>query len=354
MFAFDPSGTIVSWNEGVEMLLGYSEEEWLGQHASIIFTPTDNAIEVCSSEMTIAAKAGSSSDIRWHLRKDGSVLFANGYMTPIVDDDGVLIGYSKVLSDETQTKQLQDSLTESNQALEQFASIAGHDLQEPLRTITSYAELLNRRVGDTLHGDEHKFLTFIINGAKRMSTLVSDLLAYARTTTEVDRPVSMSLDQDLETALSFLDASIVENEAVVTHDPLPEIPADQGQIVRLFQNLIGNALKYRSTGAPPRVHVSALREGAYWIVTISDNGIGFDEKYAEAIFAPFKRLHSESEYAGSGVGLAICRRVVEGHGGKIWARSTPGKGSSFSFSLPAEGKVPKKFTSLVTQGLHQQ
>ncbi len=351
VFMLDTAGILSSWNAGVQHLLGYSEEEWVGQHASAIFTPADQAREICASEMKLAAETGSSTDIRWHRRKDGSELFAHGIMRAVRGTDGTLLGYSKILSDETKNKQLQDALTESNMALEQFAYIASHDLQEPLRTVTAYAELLARRYQQQLDGEAEEFLNLIIKGTKRMSALVQNLLTYARVTTEVDRPSSYALDQDLETALTQLQQSIEESKATVTHDPLPEIQVDQGQMVRLFQNLVGNALKYRKPDLPPIVHVSAQRRGSEWVITVEDNGIGFDPKYAKEIFSPFKRLHSQQEYEGTGVGLAICRRIVEGHGGRIWAESEQGQGTRFHFSLPVEGKAPPKHTEPVTAGL---
>ena len=348
MFVLNPQGILLTWNAGVQKILGYSEEEWIGKHASLIFMPVDQAKEVCESEMKLAAEAGFSSDTRWHMRKDGSELFANGYMMALRADDGTLLGYSKILSDETKSKELQDALTESNMALEQFAYVASHDLQEPLRTIAAYSELLSRRYRQQLAGEAVNFLDLIVNGAKRMSALVQDLLAYAQIKTEVNRPSSYSLDKDLETALTQLQQLMEESKAVVTHDPLPEIQVDQGQMVRLFQNLVGNALKYRRPGATPVVHVSAKQAGTGWVITVKDNGIGFDPKHAKEIFQPFKRLHSQEEFAGTGVGLAICRRIVEGHGGRIWAESEPGRGTRFRFSLPIEGKAPPRYTPPVT------
>ena len=351
IFAIDPEGILLSWNAGVQHILGYSEEEWIGQHASIIFTPPDQAREVCQSEMTLAAEQGCSTDIRWHLRKDGTELFAHGFMTPIRGSDGALLGYSKILSDETKNKQLEDSLTESNMALEQFAYVASHDLQEPLRTVGAYAQLLARDYKDKLDDAARGFLDLIVNGAQRMSALVDNLLTFARVQTEIDRPSSYSLDQDLETALTQLHQLIEETQAMVTHDPLPTMQADQGQMVRLFQNLVGNALKYRKADMAPAIHVSAEQKNSAWVITVQDNGIGFDPKYAQDIFSPFKRLHGQQEYSGTGIGLAICRRIVERHGGHIWADSKPGQGASFHFALPVEGKAPEKHTPPVTAGL---
>jgi PAS domain S-box-containing protein len=351
MFLMDPEGIVVAWNAVVQNLLGYSENEFLGKHASIIFTPPDKAFEVCESELKLAAEKGSSSDIRWHMRKDGTEFFAHGFMMAIRSDAGTLLGFSKILSDETKNKELQDALTESNMALEQFAYIASHDLQEPLRTISLYAEMLARRYKICPEDEAQNFLQMILSGAQRMNALVQDLLLYARVQTEVDRPFSYSLNQDLETALSQLKGLIDETRAIVSHDPLPVVKADQGQMVRLFQNLVGNALKYRKPGVVPTIHISSEQQADRWVIGVIDNGIGFDPKFAKEIFQPFKRLHGQREYPGSGVGLAICRRIVEGHGGEIWAESQPGEGATFHFSLPIDGKARPRHTPSVTTGL---
>lgn len=344
MFMIDPEGRLISWNAGVEHLLGYSEKEWLGQHASIIFTPSDKAVEVCESEMQKAQEAGGATDIRWHRHKDGTEFFANGFMNALRDEEGVLIGYAKIMTDETARKQLQDSLTESNSALEQFAYVASHDLQEPLRTMSTYAQLLTRKYGGKLDAEADQFLAFIVNAADRMSLLVKDLLAYARLTTEEERPSSIALDEDLEAAITHLDQAIQESGARITHDPMPTLPVDRGQMVRLFQNLVGNAVKYRKPDQPSEIHISAEQKGTEWVISIRDNGIGFDPQFASAIFAPFKRLHTAEEYPGTGVGLAICRRIVQAQGGRIWAESQPGEGTTVFFTLPVESREPLAHT----------
>lgn len=344
MFTLNAEGILESWNTGVERLLGYSEQEWIGQHARIIFTPAEKAHEVCESEMLKAQDTGSANDIRWHRRKDGSEFFANGTMYAIREESGALIGYAKIMSDETARKQLQDSLTESNAALEQFAYVASHDLQEPLRTMGAFAELLAAKHADKLDPEASRYISHIVKASQRMSDLVRDLLEYARATTEEERPTSVTLDEDLEAALTHLTQAVEESGASITHDPLPTVQVDRGQMVRLFQNLIGNALKYRKTDVQPVIHVSAEQSGGDWVIAVKDNGIGFDPQYASGIFAPFKRLHQPDAFPGTGVGLAICRRIVEAHGGRIWAESRPGEGAIFRFTLPVEGKQTKRHT----------
>src|SRR3954451_1794474 len=172
MFMLDPDGFITSWNAGVEHLLGYSEEEWIGRHACMIFTPAEKAAEVCESEMQLARERGCSTDIRWHRHRNGTDFFANGFMNALYDEQERLIGYAKIMSDETARKQLQDALTESNTALEQFAYAASHDLQEPLRTMRSYAELLTRKYQGQLDAAADQFLGFIVSAAGRMGSLI--------------------------------------------------------------------------------------------------------------------------------------------------------------------------------------
>lgn len=344
MFTIDPQGTLTSWNAGVEQLFGFSEEEWIGKPARIIFTPAEKAEEVCEAEMRRAEETGNATDIRWHRRKDGSEFFANGYMNAIRDERGRLTGFTKILSDETARKQLQDSLTESNTALEQFAYVASHDLQEPLRTMSVHAQLLSRNYRTALDAEAAQSLDFLVSASERMSKLVRDLLAYARLATEHERPSSAALDEDLEAALSHLDQAITESGATVTHDPLPTLQVDRGQMVRLFQNLVGNAVKYRKQTEPPTVHIQATQQGSEWVISVRDNGIGFDPKYASKIFEPFQRLHSAEDYPGTGVGLAICRRIVQAQRGRIWAESDGIQGATFYFTLPLEGTPPLEHT----------
>jgi PAS domain S-box-containing protein len=344
MFVINPQGILVSWNLGVERLLGFAEEEWIGQHASVIFTPVDEAVAVCESEMRTAEQTGSATDIRWHRRKDGTELFAHGFMNAVRNEAGTLTGYTKILSDETARKQLQDALTESNTALEQFAYVASHDLQEPLRNMSMCSQLLTEAYGGKLDARADEFLASIVAASTHMSTLVRDLLAYARIATEEDRPSSVALDEDLETALTHLGQAIEESSAQITHDPMPTLQIDRGQMVRLFQNLVGNAVKYRKPDEPPKVHISAELTGPEWVISIRDNGIGFEPEYEASVFAPFKRLQSAHAYPGTGIGLAICRRIVQGQGGRIWAKSQAGEGATFSFTLPLKSPKALKHT----------
>jgi signal transduction histidine kinase len=227
-----------------------------------------------------------------------------------------------------------EKLEESNRALQEFAYIASHDLQEPLRTISSFVQLIERRYRGKLDADADEFITFVVKGVERMHMLINDLLAYSRVDTQGKPPEPADLEVIYEETFSDLKLAIDDTDALITHDPLPLIEADPTQIRQLFQNLISNAIKFRGD-APLHVHISAKRTGDEWVFSIQDNGIGIDEEFHGRIFQVFQRLHTNDKYPGTGVGLAICRKIVLRHGGKIWIESQLGKGSCFFFLLRA-------------------
>jgi PAS domain S-box-containing protein len=336
MFIMDPCGTIKTWNQGVQDIFGYSESEWTGRQANLIFTEEDRAAGVYESEMQMAAEQGRSKDIRWHRRKDGSRIYMVGVLQALRGDSGELVGFSKVCMDDTARKNLEDALTRSNQDLLQFAHLASHDMQEPLRTINSFLKLFVRRFGENLDEEAQEYLRLINDAAERMNLLIHDLLAFSQIGLAEDMADSVHLDEDLETAVAMLRSSIDATGAVVTHDALPDVKAVRGQMVRLFQNLIGNAVKFRKPDVTPKVHVCAEREGNEWVISVRDNGIGFPPQHAETIFVPFKRLHGQTEYPGTGIGLAACKRIVERHGGRIGAESQTGEGATFWFTIPVD------------------
>jgi PAS domain S-box-containing protein len=351
LFVTTPDGRIRTWNRGVEKVFGYTEQEWLGQHASIIFNEDDRAAGVAESEMRVAAEQGRCVDIRWHQRKDGKRVYMTGILRGLRDEEGTLIGFSKIFFDDTPRKQLEDALTESNQDLQQFAFIASHDLQEPLRTLSVLSELLRQSYRGQQTPETDRILGFMTDATERLSTMVSDLLAYSQIARGGARATSVHLDEDLESALTLLRTSTEETGAVVTHGPLPNVEVDRSQMVRLFQNFLGNALKFRKKSEPPHIHVSAERREKEWIIRIADNGIGFSPEEAEKIFYPFKRLHSAEEYPGSGIGLAACKRIIERLGGRVGADSKPGEGSTFWFTLPVTDSDQDRFGSVLNSGL---
>ncbi len=260
---------------------------------------------------------------------------------PIRDAGGEIVGAVAIVQDITDRKQVEDELRRtvadldrSNQELERFASVASHDLQEPLRMVASYTQLLAQRYGDRLDQDAHEFISFAVGGATRMQRLIQDLLAYSRVTTRGAGLAPTDSLVALDAALTNLRVAIQETGAVVTHEDLPTVWADVTQLTQVFQNLVGNALKFHGEAAP-RVHVTATPQDGGWVLAVTDNGIGIDPQYFDRIFVIFQRLHPGHRYPGTGIGLALCQRIVERHGGRLWVESTPGQGSSFYFTLKA-------------------
>jgi signal transduction histidine kinase len=234
---------------------------------------------------------------------------------------------------EKELKSTMVELERSNTELERFAYIASHDLQEPLRMVSSYTQLLERRYKDKIDNDANDFINYAVNGAKRMQGLINDLLMYSRVGTRGKPFETTDCNKVLDTALENLEITICENNATITHDPLPVVEADAGQMVQLFQNLIENAIKFHRD-EPPRINISAEKQDREWTISVRDNGIGIEEQYFERVFAVFQRLHRD-DYLGTGIGLSIVQKIVQRHGGRIWIESEVGKGTTFRFTLPA-------------------
>jgi len=258
-----------------------------------------------------------------------------------LDGHPVLLTIARDLTErrraDEQIKQIIADLSRSNEELQLFAYIASHDLQEPLRMVANYMELLARRYQGQLDERAHKYITYAVDGATRMQEMIEALLMYSRVGTQGKPVEPVALDEVLGAALQNLRISISEANAEITHDALPVVMADRGQLTQLFQNLIANALKFHGE-APPSVHIAAERHGAEWQLAVRDNGIGIDARYAERIFGMFQRLHSRRDYPGTGIGLAICKKIVERHGGRIWVETQLGEGSTFYFTLPGGGE----------------
>jgi light-regulated signal transduction histidine kinase (bacteriophytochrome) len=234
---------------------------------------------------------------------------------------------------ESRVRQRTDALQRSNEELQQFAYVVSHDLREPLRTVSAYLQLLESKQQGVLDAEAKEFLDFAADGARRMQNLISDLLTYARLGVPERHLVETHCEQILTDVLTDLQEAIRDAGAAVTHDPLPVVLADASQLSRVFQNLLSNALKFRGR-QPPRIHVSAVREGEEWIFSVRDNGIGLDPKYAERAFSMFQRLHAPQKYPGTGMGLAICKKIIGQHSGRIGVQSAPGAGATFYFTLP--------------------
>jgi PAS domain S-box-containing protein len=274
---------------------------------------------------------------------DGGVRYILGRGHLVRDAGNQPIRMVGIAQDITERKRAEEKLRlaladlgRSNKDLEQFAYVASHDLQEPLRMVSSYTQLLARRYQGQLDASANKFIAYAVDGANRMQRLIEDLLAYSRVGTRARGFKPTDCTAVLSQALANLSAAIEKSGAVVTHGPLPTVVHDNLLLVQLFQNLIGNAVKFH-VEMPPRIHVSAEQKGDEWVLAVRDNGIGIDPQYAERIFTIFQRLHTNEEYAGTGIGLAICKKIVERRGGRIWVESQPGTGSTFYFTVPMGG-----------------
>ena len=341
LFGLSPEGLVTSWNAGAERLKGYAAAEIIGQHFARFYIPDEIAGGIPERILETARREGRATAEGWRIRRDGSRFWAEVVLTAQRNHCGELIGFAKLTRDVTARREqelaLQQTAAElarSNADLQQFAYIASHDLQEPLRMVSSYTQLLARRYVGRLDDDADEFIHYAVDGAKRMQALINALLVYARVGSRPMEPQPVDTNAIVDEVLVDLCTVIAESNAHIMHDDLPSVAADTVLLHQVFQNLIGNALKFRGA-QPPVVHISAQRLGGEYAFAIRDHGIGIEPQYLERIFTIFQRLHSEQEYAGTGIGLAVCRKVIERLGGRIWAESQPGEGTTFRFTLPA-------------------
>jgi len=333
----DLDGKITYVNPSFLELWGYQDEEdVLGKSYLMLWARPEKAM----IEMEILRKKGSYRGERTAIRKDGSNFLVEVFINLVYSDNGKPVCLAGSFIDVTERKRAEELLAQqtrelarSNTELEQFAYVASHDLQEPLRMVSSYTQLLSRRYKGKLDADADEFIRYAVDGSARMQRLINDLLAYSRVSTRGKPFEQADLNEILKQVFSDLQIAIEENEAIITHDPLPTIKADSFQMVQLMQNLLGNAIKFHSQ-EPLRIHITARLEKGKWLISVQDNGIGIDPQFSERIFVIFQRLHDRSEYPGTGIGLAICKRIVERHGGKIWVDSQPDQGSTFYFTIP--------------------
>jgi PAS domain S-box-containing protein len=341
MVVVNQRGEIVLLNVQAEKQFGYSRDELIGQQVKNIipegFAERLIADALRSVEDALAQQIGTGIELTGR-RKNRSEFPIELMLSPLESAEGILV--TAAVRDITTRKKAEanllskvEELNRSNEELGQFAYIASHDLQEPLRMVASYTQLLSRRYKGKLDSDADEFIAFAVDGASRMQRLIQDLLAYSRVGTKGKDLLKVSSEEALQQALLNLRGAIEEKGAIVTHDPLPSVLADEMQLIQLFQNLVGNAIKYQSPGIP-KVHISAVENGGKkWTFSVSDNGLGIDSQYFERIFGMFQRLHKREEFAGTGIGLAICKKIVERHGGNISVESQPGQGSTFRFAL---------------------
>jgi PAS domain S-box-containing protein len=330
-------GTITDVNSAAEKATGCSREELIGTDFCDYFTDPKKAREGFRQ----AVREGSVQNLELEIqRRDGHIIPVLYNASVYLGDDREVVGVFAAARDISRRKCAEEvmarqsvELMRSNAELQQFAYVASHDLQEPLRAVASFTKLLAERYRGKLDADADDFIGFAVDGAIRAQALINDLLAYSRVQTRSAAPAPTMCEAVLENALSDLRATIEETGARVTYDPLPVLSANAAQLGHLFLNLIGNALKFHGP-EPPCVHVSAEQIAGAWRFSVRDNGIGIDPEYAEDIFVIFRRLHTTAEYPGTGIGLPIAKKIVEQHGGRIWVESEPGKGATFYFTLP--------------------
>ena len=342
--ATDVDGRITFFNRVVQTLTGWRQEDALGRHVEEVLRlerSVDNSHAENPGIVAIRERRSvdhSSGTVL--VGRDGTRTAVDANGAPTFDSEGRLVGSVLVLHDvterehaERQLRQRGEELARSNRDLEQFAYVASHDLQEPLRAVAGPLQLLQRRYEGQLDARADEFIGHAVDGATRMQTLIDDLLSYSRVGRLEDPKRPARVGDALEIALKNLAVAIQEAQVQVTHDELPVVQAIPTQLALLFQNLIGNAIKFRSKDRPARIHIGAKAAGDEWQIRVEDNGIAIDKQYFERIFVIFQRLHTRREYPGTGLGLALCKRIVEHHGGKIWLESTPGEGTTFFFTL---------------------
>ena len=343
-------GTIESWNPGAERLYGWSADETIGRPVSIL-APPDGTDAVAAAMERVLLRRQSERYDAVVVTRDGRRLEVSLTTSPTKDPGGKVIGTSTIARDVTERKRAERDLAvtaaalqahtveleRSNAELAQFAYVASHDLSEPLRMVSSYVQLLAKRYRGKLDDDADEFIAFAVDGADRMQALINDLLAYSRVGRAGLERRRVDCDEVLRRVLRTLGATLRERGAEVTVGPLPAVQGDPTQLEQLFQNLIGNSAKFTHPGQPPRITVEGGLEGDGWRFAVTDNGIGIEPRHAERIFSMFQRLHGRQEYPGTGIGLAICRKIVELHGGRIWVEQAEGGGSRFVFTIGPSG-----------------
>jgi PAS domain S-box-containing protein len=340
----DLGGTIQMVNRQTEVLFGYPREELLGQPVEMLmperFRGRHHGHRMNYADDPHTRPMGVGLEL-FGRREDGSEFPVEISLSPMSsEDESVVISIIRDVTGRKETEQRLRAaamdLARSNAELEQFAYVASHDLQEPLRMVASYTQLLGRRYKGKLDPDADEFIGFAVDGARRMQELINDLLAYSRVGTRALHVEEIDTSKLVDQVIGDLAAAIADAGASVTRDELPRVRADGTQLRQLFQNLIANGIKFSRPDITPHVHVSARRDHNAWTFAVSDNGIGIEAQYLDRIFVLFQRLHSRGEYPGTGIGLAICKKIIERHGGHIEVESQPGRGTTFSFTIPAQ------------------
>ena len=339
IFMLDPAGRVASWNAGAEAIKGYKAEEILGQHFSVFYTAEDVAGGKPQQHLDEAAREGRVEDQGWRLRKDGNRFWADAIITAIRDPAGTLIAYGKVTRDLTVRRRIEEQLAQTNSELERFSYSVSHDLRAPLRAINGYAQAVLEDYATALDAEGQRFLGIIRDSAKRGGELIDALLSFSRLGRQ---PLAMEPVDLTELARGVVDelrrSAGVEGMDVIV-DPLPPTRGDRTLLRQVLANVIGNAFKFTRGRPHPQIEIGARREGQAVVYFVRDNGVGFDMRYADKLFGVFQRLHRADEFEGTGVGLALTQRIVQRHGGRIWADGKVDGGATFFFTLPGERPV---------------
>jgi PAS domain S-box-containing protein len=340
-----PEGIVVEINQTALDVIAADRADVIGQPFWLTPWWTDSPVAQQAQLREGIKRAAAGEIIRFeseHLWAKDQKVFVDFSLKPFLDESGkviMLIPEGRDITElklaEAELKSQQQDLTRSNSELQQFAYVASHDLQEPLRMITSYLELLKRRYVGQLDPKADQFIDFAVDGALRLQTLINDLLTYSRVGTTGKPLEKVDCDEVVQNSLRNLQVAITESQAIITHDPLPIVSGDPVQLTQLFQNLMSNAIKFRQQEIP-QLHIGCELQNDQWLFSVRDNGIGIEPQYMERIFLIFQRLHSRAEYAGTGIGLAVCKRIIERHGGQLWVESTFGQGSTFYFTFPQQ------------------
>jgi PAS domain S-box-containing protein len=337
----DMSGRIVDLNPAYQEMVGHAQKQLLGMVEAELTPARWHAVQADIIKTQVLRLGRSDVYEKEYIHADGHVFPVELRIFLIRDDAHDPIGMWAIVRDITERRQSElarekaiTALQQSNEDLKQFAYVASHDLQEPLRMVASYTQLLAERYGNQLDEKAHKFIHYAVDGASRMQALIRDLLAFSRVETHVQAFKMVDAQSALGVAVANLKTMIDETGALVITDDLPGVHADESQLAQVFQNLIHNAIKFQDKSHPPRINISAHPRPGCWCFSVQDNGIGIDSKYSEKIFLVFQRLHTRLEYPGTGIGLALCKRIVDRHGGKIWFESCLGQGTTFYFTIP--------------------
>jgi PAS domain S-box-containing protein len=343
IYLHDLEGNFIGVNSAAEKIIGYSQEELL----SINIRSFLNEEQIEESTRIVRTPFGNNGQDKKLMefglkKKDGSSVWVEVMPSMILKDDkpcfvqGIVRDVTGRKEADKKMQQAMEDLRRANAELQQFAYVASHDLQEPLRMVASFSQLLERRYKDKLGKDADDFIGYVVEGANRLQGLIEDLLKYSRVSTRGNPFVLTDFNVVLDRAIAAMSLAIEDCKAIITHDNLPAIMADELQMRDLFQHLIENAIKFGKENVPPKIHVSANQEGGEWIFSVEDNGIGIAPEYFDRIFVIFQRLHGRGGYSGNGIGLAVSKRIINRHDGRIWVDSIPGKGSIFHFSIQVE------------------